>query len=126
MKPRYKWLEVKNRFTGEVIEDASYEDDIPAGWYKAFGTQMLDELNDLLIKYNFEDEYSIIEIKEKFGRLIWYDNARVDGMYEEYIEWLNKYDNLSGKTCIFCGKPATHRTKGYILPVCDDCHNRNR
>lgn len=45
MKPSYKWLEVKNRFTGEVIEGVSYEDDIPAGWYKAFGTQMLDDVN---------------------------------------------------------------------------------
>ena len=31
------------------------------------------------------------------------------------------YEDMSAKTCIVCGEPATHMTKGWICPVCDNC-----
>ena len=126
MKPKYKWLQVKNVWTGELIDDVSWEEEIPDGWYKAFGKEMIEELNYLLEKYNFVDKYMIVQIKEKFGELRWYDNGVPLEMAEEYNEWLKKYEWLSYKTCINCGKPATHMTKGWINPLCDDCDTGGR
>ena len=123
---KYPWLTPYNVCTGKPLEDYNYEytwaDDIPKGWRLAFGDQMLEELDQLLRKYNFRDEYRIVQIKEKFGGLRWYDD---DGFpeegYEEYRDWLCKYEDLSFKTCIDCGKPAIGFTKGWIVPLCKDC-----
>ena len=41
---------------------------------------------------------------------------------EHISHWLDKYEELSFKTCIFCGEPATQMTTGWILPVCDSCY----
>lgn len=123
---KYPWLTPYNVWTGKLDENYNYEstwaDDIPDGWRLAFGDQMIEELDQLLRKYNFRDKYGIVQIKEKFGGLRWYDD---DGFpeegYEEYRDWLCKYEDLSFRTCIDCGKPAIGYTKGWIVPLCKDC-----
>lgn len=120
MRPKYKWLQARNVWTGKKIK-GSWAEEIPSGWYKAFGEQMIDELNNLLTKYCIEDNYQIVQIKEKYGSLRWYDNGIPQYLHDEYHKWLNKYETLSTKTCISCGKPATHMTKGYVIPLCDEC-----
>lgn len=124
MEPKYEWLKARNVWSGEIIEGASWEEEIPDGWYKAFGEKMIEELNEILVKYNFQDKYQIIQIKEKFGGLRWYDNGYPSKMHDEYTAWLHKYEDLSEETCIKCGAPATHMTKGWILPLCDACDKK--
>lgn len=117
-------------WTGKSIpeEELDYEstwwDEIPVGWTKAFGEQMCDELLEILKKADYVDEYQIVQIKEKFGGLRWYDNGVPDIVWDEYKDWLYKYEELSFKTCIFCGEPATRMTTGWILPVCDSCYRQ--
>lgn len=122
---RYPWLYPVSEYTGKPLENYDYSftwmDDIPLGWNIAFGKQMIEELGALLEKYNYQDEYSICQIKEKFGGLRWYDNGFPTEGYEEYKEWLDKYEELSFKTCIDCGKPAKYFTRGWITPICEDC-----
>ena len=122
---KYPWLTPYNIWTKKPLEDYNYErtwaDDIPKGWRLAFGDQMIEELDQLLKKYNLEDNYRIVQIKEKFGGLRWYDDGFSKEGYGEYRDWLCKYENLSFKTCINCGKPAIGFTRGYILPLCRDC-----
>ena len=122
---KYPWLTPYNVWTGKPLEDYDYEytraDDIPRGWRIAFGDQMLEELDQLLKKYNFEKEYRIVQIKEKFGGLRWYDDGFPEEGWEEYKAWLYKYEDLSFKTCMSCGKPAIGLTKGWIMPLCKDC-----
>lgn len=125
MHPKYEWLKVRNAFDGEYIvyEDgsfASWEESIPVGWYIAFGEKMIEELNTLLEKYSFVDDYRIMQIKEKFGVLCWYESGFPADGYDEYNEWYNKYEKLSEKTCIVCGEPATHMSRGWILPLCEE------
>ena len=108
MKPKYEWLRVRNLFNDECILDdegsyLSYANDIPDGWYRAFGEQMIDELNELLVKYDFVDEYRIVQIKEKFAQLRWWDNGVPEETSLEYCQWLDKYERLSEETCIKCG-----------------------
>ena len=97
--------------------DYTWLDDMPIGWRIAFGEQMCKEIKEELIKNNELDSYKIIQIKEKFGGLRWYDNSGLPGM--QFI--IAKYEALSEKTCINCGKPANWISKGWISPYCDDC-----
>lgn len=125
MEPKYKWLRVRNYWTDELIVGGESEiENLPEGWYIAFGEQMIDELNELLIKYNFVDEYRIAQIKEKFGGLRWYDNGfPVEGQ-EEYKQWLSKYEELSERICIDCGKEGKLRNLSWIVPLCDEHYNK--
>lgn len=94
----------------------TYLDSIPEGWRKAFGKELCNEIRSCLIKEKkLFTGMRITQIKEKYGTL------RIGGFYSRGIsEILNKYSELSEKTCIICGKPATYISQGYICPYCDD------
>lgn len=119
----YPFLLVRNYLTDEVIDDYNYEftmyDDIPIGWRNAFGMTMIKELKNILINGNCLHEYRVVQIKEKFGQLRWYDNGVPDVIYKQYNDWLDKYTLLSERTCIDCGEPAIGMTTGWIVPVCE-------
>ncbi len=134
---RFPFLIPSNRFSGKRITEASeggywpdepdkipeydYEytelDDMPIGWRIAFGEQMCQEIMDELVANNIVDNYRIWQIKEKYGELRWYDS----GFTKKGFDIIEKYSELSSRTCIKCGKPATRITRGWIMPVCDDC-----
>lgn len=95
-------------------------DAMPEGWRKAFGIQMCDEIKGQLKKEGNLYSYRIIQIKEKFAELCWYDA----GSSSEVSDIIDKYAKLSYKTCINCGKPATHYSTGWILPLCDNCYKK--
>ena len=90
------------------------------GWKKAFGIQMCKEIKKALLEaggrtalYN----YRITDIKEKYGSLVWSDH----GAPKEVRKIIEKYEYISARTCIDCGKTADGMTEGYVLPYCDDC-----
>lgn len=116
--PRYEWGD-------EPIEDYDYSytllDDMPDGWRKAFGEQMCGEITEVLKKYNYLNDYRVVQIKEKLASLRWYDNGAPEGAFEEINSIINKYECLSENTCIRCGKPATKMSLGWIDPYCDEC-----
>ena len=99
-------------------------DNMPDGWRIAFGEQMCEEIADLLKRANYLDKYHITQIKEKWGGLRWYDNGVPQAYYNELYDIIKKYEKLSEKTCIICGKPAKWITTGWIIPICDDCKNK--
>jgi len=80
---------------------------------------MCKEIKKELKKYNFLYKYRITQIKEKFGELRWSDS----GIPKDSKVWgiIGKYSEISRKTCINCGKPATKISTGWISPYCDDC-----
>ena len=94
-------------------------DSMPTGWRHAFGKQMCEEIREDLIKNNFLDKYRVVQIKEKYGELRWYDN----GIPKDSKVWdiIDKYTKLSRKICICCGRPATKISMGWISPWCDKC-----
>lgn len=105
-------------------------DELPEGWYAAFGLQMCEELRNILIEGDYLEEYTILEIKEKWGRLAWYDCGVPEKISIQYDYWLTKYEDLSEMTCICCGKQGKMVTKGYWLyPICKKCFeekNKNK
>jgi len=80
-------------------------DAMDKGWRTAFGIQLCKELKQVLKKNHFLYKYRITQIKEKWGVLCWYDNA-----YNLTKDVLGKYESISYRTCITCGKPAKYRT----------------
>ncbi len=92
-------------------------DEMPDGWRIAFGEALCEELKAVLDAVGHTDEYRIVQIKEKYGYLRWYDNANT----REGYKIISKYARISQRTCIVCGKPATQISTGWISPYCDEC-----
>ena len=123
--PRNRWTDkpawdkrIKNR-NWWYCEPYSYTelDAMPEGWRAKFGEQLCEELREELIKVNYLDKYRIMQIKEKFGGLRWYDNGNTEKGYKI----IHKYEEISYKTCIECGRPATKMSCGWISPYCNKC-----
>lgn len=132
---RFPFLLPRNAWSGKKITDGAgfwpgspdkipeydYEytsfDLIPEGWRKAFGMEMCQEIEDALKADGIQDDYYPVQIKEKYGTLRWYGNFTT----EKLEKILQKYENLSEKTCIICGAPATKYTINWISPYCDEC-----
>ena len=74
---KYPWLILRNRWTDEVIEGYRYTelDSLPYGWRLAFGDQICEEIDQELRRFDYQDKYRIVQIKEKYGSLRWYDNG---------------------------------------------------
>ena len=111
----YPFLKLKDNL--DDMMTYTWLDDMPIGWRVAFGEQMCKEIKEELLKHNELDSYEIVDIKEKFGGLRWYDNSNLPGL--QVI--IAKYAVLSETTCIVCGKPAEWVSTGWISPYCDDC-----
>lgn len=124
---RFPFLLPRNTFSDEVVDDYDYTwtelDAMPEAWCKTFGEQMAAELDEVLKKENYSEKYRIVQIKEKFGGLRWYDNGVPTSIHKEVRDIIRKYEDLSEKICIRCGKPATHTTSGWITYVCEECFN---
>lgn len=117
---RYPFLKYHSQFG----YDLTYLDDMPEGWSDAFGVQMCEELRDILIEGDYLDEYTVFQVKEKYGRLCWYDNGVPEKIWDKYTTWMNKYEKLSGETCVACGKPGKMIYRYWISPWCEDCFRK--
>lgn len=117
---QYPWLQPRNRFTDELIpnDDNHTElDEMPEGWRIAFAEEMCKEIHEVLLKTNSVDSYRVLQVKEKYGSLCWYHTFAPD----ELEPIIDKYEEISKKTCIVCGRPATKIHKNWIGPLCDEC-----
>lgn len=124
---KYPWLKIRNVWTGEEIEDTEFTwaDDIPKGWRIAFGDQMIEELDQILRKANYQNDYHISQIKEKWGFIHWYANGVPITISKEYYQWESKYEELSKHTCLICGKPGEIDYNEYWLePLCEECYKK--
>lgn len=99
----------------------NYFDDLPIGWRKAFGLQLCNEIMQSLEEENCVETYRVNQVKEKFGELRWYDSGATNKISFKIIP---KYERLSARTCIKCGRPATKLSTDWILPWCDKCAPR--
>ena len=98
----------------------------------AFGIECNDGwfliLNNLLqniynyCKWDNKPFPDIIQIKEKFGRLVVYINNE-----DEYISgMINNTENLSAHVCEFCGTmEEVGQTEGWIYTTCRSCYEKD-
>ena len=104
--------------------ETTWADDMPKGWWLAFGEMICEEIKAELIRCRFLDEYQIVQIKEKFGELRWYDNGIPHGC--KVWDIIKKYSHLSENICAACGKPDVPvMTWGLLLPLCEE-HANNK
>jgi len=96
--------------------ESTWLDDMPVGWRKAFGLQICHEIQEVIDRDHITD-YSISQVKEKFGGLRWYDNGGNQAIHDI----IRKYEKISEKTCMICGRPAEYVTTGWIGCYCDKC-----
>lgn len=115
----YGFLTYLNPF--KLIPKFTELDAMDRGWRKAFGIQMCKEIKKALKEDNLLYKYRITQIKEKWGRLHWYDMYTTD----KVRDIIDKYEKISFRTCIVCGEPATYLSKGWISPYCDNCISNN-
>ena len=93
-------------------------DTMPAGWRIAFGEELCKEIMEELTRNNCVDSYRIVQIKEKHGALRWYSQGGTERIHREIVP---KYEKLSRRICIQCGRPATLISKDWVAPWCDAC-----
>lgn len=116
---RYPFLEDKDPHT-YLQPDETWVDCLPLGWRNRF-MQYCEEVADLFRRSNIEmSEFTIAQAKEKFGAARVYFEGPTT-LYEQITEITDRFEEESGRICSCCGKPATHRSKGWILPYCLPC-----
>lgn len=101
--------------------DYTWYDDIPTGWKKAFGKQLLKELRIVCKKEGCLKDFKITEIKEKWYRLRIYTSF----YNEKIISILDKYEDLSGHYCISCGRLLDNKYDYSHFGKCNACYIRN-
>lgn len=120
LSKRYPWT-IANPDSEWVYgncETESWLGEFPPGWWKAFGEQMIAEIDEVLKKYNIEN-FEINQIKQKFATLrFYYTLTDIREANKELNAIISKYEHISAKTCIYCGRPAHFMSCGYILPFC--------
>lgn len=102
------------------IPDHTELDAMETTWRKKFGIKMCKEIRKELLKTGGLKallNYRIVQIKEKWGQLEWYDAQTTP----EIQKIIRKYQQQSTEMCICCGKPSTKKTVDYILYYCDKC-----
>ena len=120
---KYPFLVPRDIFTGEEDEDYDYSytymDSIPNGWRISFGEQWASDVQAAINKLPEEerDIVRVIQLKEKYGMFRQYFAHCTD----ELRDIVYKYEDLSERTCIECGAPATKISTGWISPWCDKC-----
>lgn len=111
-------------YTNKLHNIFSYThfDDLPKGWRLRFGAELVKELAEELRKYpGLIYKYRILQIKEKWGTLRWYDGGNTKKGYKI----IDKYSNLTQLVCIYTGKDADCVTHGYIEYVSKDFADNN-
>jgi hypothetical protein len=124
MVEEYPFLLPRNRFSGEVVKDYDFSftemDSMPDGWRIAFGDELLKELKEELVKFNFLDRYRITQIKEKYGGLRWYDSGSPKD--SKIYDIVSKYESLSEERCLVCGSPEVFKNAEFWGPLCEKCY----
>lgn len=98
----------------EEVNNYEWVELLPNGWHE-LARKMIKECETIY------PEWEITDLKEKFGAICCYDC----GAPKEVYDIIEKYENLSARTCCRCGKPATKFSTGWICPYCDDCGDKD-
>lgn len=122
-----KWDIIYNDMS---VDEYDYQftllDDMPKAWRDKFGLQMCEEIRDILLKADYLDKYQVVQIKEKFGSLRWYDNGVPELIARKLYDCIDKYEALSADTCFDCGaSPTVAHTKGWIVYLCIHCAQKH-
>lgn len=116
---RYPFLEDKDPHT-YLQPDETWVDCLPLGWRNRF-MEYCKEVADLFLSKDIDlSDFTIVQAKEKFGAARVYFEGPSE-LYEQITELTDRFEEESKRICSCCGQPATHRSKGWVLPYCLSC-----
>ena len=125
---RYPFLRPRNRWADKPGPSYRYGytewDAMPAGWRKAFGNELLEELREELIRCDYLEQFRIVQLKEKYGSLRLYTGPiPADSKIDQIID---KYEHISAYVCLSCGAldAPIIDNHGWYEPVCKKCWDR--
>ena len=95
-----------------------FEYEVPQGW-RELCQELAVELDRILDTLSEEEKenYKLLQVKEKFGSLRWYDNGHNEKMHQ----LIRQYEYKAERICCVCGKMATKVTLGWVILFCDEC-----
>ena len=100
---------------------------IPKGWgrYISCNEGWYDILDKLDIKLSYLDpDYSIAQVKEKFGTLRFYFDTKEDGLIRDIMyDCVRAAEYASSYTCEYCGNSLgkLQTETGWAKTSCSDC-----
>ena len=110
----YPWLDIGDK-------KLTLLDALPMGW-SGLILDMCKEIKRELVKYNLVSKYEVIEAKEKWYELRWYDGLDdLSPMPSAITDIVCKYEMQSKEVCMMCGAP---KPKDQML--CDICMEQYR
>ena len=108
----YPWLNIG-------YEQLTLLDLLPTGWHDLI-LDMCKEIKKELVKYDLVSKYEVVEAKEKWYGLSWYDGLDDFSPIPPTItDIVCKYEMQSKEVCMMCGAP---KPKDQML--CDMCMER--
>lgn len=108
----YPWLDVG-------YEQLTLLDTLPTGWHDLI-LDMCKEIKRELVKYDLVLKYEVVEAKEKWYGLSWYDGLDdLSPMPFAITDIVCKYEVQSREVCTMCG-----RSKPRDQLLCDKCMER--
>lgn len=110
----YPWLNIG-------YEPLTLVNMLPIGW-SGLILDMCKEIKEELVKHDLVSKYEVIEAKEKWYGLSWYDGlSDFSPMPSAITDIVRKYEMRSREVCMMCGAP---KPKDQLL--CDRCMERYR
>ena len=110
----YPWLDIGDK-------QLTLLDMLPVGWYGLI-LDMCKEIKRELVKYDLVSKYQVVEAKEKWYGLSWYDAlSDLSPMPPAITDIVCKYEMQSKEVCMMCGAP-----KPKDQPLCDVYMKRYR
>lgn len=89
--------------------------DCGPGWDKII-SDLFDKLDKIV-----DDDFEILQVKEKFGYLNVYTNYGTDEIFKLIDDAMNK----SATVCENCGEPGSIRLRnGWYSALCDKCFSK--
>ena len=110
----YPWLDIGNK-------KLTLLDMLPTGW-SGLILDMCKEIKGELVKYDLVSKYQVVEAKEKWYELRWYDGlCDLSPMPSTITDIVCKYEMQSREVCMMCG---ASKSKDQML--CDVCMEQYR
>ena len=104
-------LKSKHKKIFEGIHQYNFE--VGDGW-----KDLVEKLSKDLSKLSIQ----VVQVKQKFGGLRFYIDAKSEKTYAKAIVLIDEAEKASFSICESCGKPGTLRSKrGWLSTLCPEC-----